>query len=102
VSLPDWLAPYPGTKPEGRMTSKAGKDSSTTFVFKTTDRAEKVLGHFAEQARKAGLEITSNSTLQGGGMLLAEDLAAGRTSKRQLVVTMSATGDVVLSVSESH
>ena len=86
VRLPGWLDAYPGTKPEGKL----------TFHFKTADSPKKVLDFYAAQVTKAGLEVTSNSTTAGAGMLLAED----RSKKRQVVVTVSATGDVVMSVSE--
>lgn len=96
ASLPDWLEPYPGTKPQGSLATKTGEGRSLTFHFKTGDSAKQVLDFYAAQVTNAGLEVTSNSTIPGGGMLLAED----RTKKRQVVVTVSATGDVVMSVAE--
>ena len=85
--LPDWLGAYPGTNPEG---------ASGKFNFRTSDSPKKVLDFYATQATKAGLEVTSNSTMPGAGMLLAEN----RATERQVVVTISATGDVVISVAE--
>ena len=96
ASLPAWLDPYPGTKPQGSLSSKTAEGTSLTFHFKTGDSAKQVLDFYAAQVTKAGLEVTSNSTMPGGGMLLAED----RAKKRQVVVTVSATGDVVMSVAE--
>jgi len=96
ASLPDWLPAYPGTTPQGTLSSKTDKGTSLTFNFRTSDSNKKVLDFYAAQVTKAGLEVTSNSITPGAGMLLAEDRAKGR----QVVVTVSATGDVVMSVAE--
>jgi len=96
AALPDWLPPYPGTSPQGTLSSKTDKGTSLTFNFRTRDSNKKVLDYFAAEVTKAGLEVTSNSVTPGAGMLLAEDRAKGR----QVVITVSATGDVSISVEE--
>ena len=100
AALPDWLAPYPGTTPKGNISATSTEGTSLTFYFKTSDAPKTVLDFYAAQATTAGLEVTSNSTIPGGGMLLAEDLSKNRPKTRQMVVTVGATGDVGISVSE--
>jgi hypothetical protein len=96
AELPDWLAPYPGSTPQANVSAKTKDSRSLTFHFKTSDEPKKVLDFYADQAAKAGLEVNSNSVIPGGGMLLAEK------GSRQLVVTVGATGDVSISVSEGN
>ena len=95
-TLPGWLEAYPGSQPKSTSSVRTAEGTSSTFNFKTGDSPKQVLDFYAAQVTKAGLEVTSNSTIPGAGMLLAED----RTKKRQVVVTVSATGDVVMSVAE--
>jgi hypothetical protein len=98
ASLPGWIEAYPGTTPQGTMSAKSDEGSSVTYSFKTGDGPQRVLDFYEDQVQRAGLEVSSKSTTIGGGMLLAED----RSTKRQVVVTMSASGDGVMSVTEGN
>lgn len=94
-SLPSWLPTYPGTTPVGNMTAETPTGKSTTFSFKTSDAPEKVLDFYKKELQSAGFELPTTVTQADGGMIMAQD-----GEKRQVVLTVSASGDSVLSVTE--
>lgn len=94
--LPSWVPVYPGTQPEGTLRAETSEGLSQTFTFKNPDTTEEVFDFYRERLPDEGLEITTQVTQQTGGMLVATDDANGR----QIVITMSATGDTVMNVTE--
>lgn len=95
-SLPSWLPAYPGTEPQSNMHVDTPEGVSDTFTFQTSDAAGDVLDFYADALEGAGLEVPTRVSQGAGGMLIAGDT----DQRRQVVVTVSDSGQVGMQVSE--
>jgi hypothetical protein len=87
AKLPDWVPSYPGSKPEGTLSTSSNGSEGGMAHFKTSDTGTKVLSYYQNALKSGGFKITS--TLSGdsgdskGGMISAEDSG----NRRSVTVT---------------
>ena len=79
-NLPAWVPAYPGSAPQGTLSSQTPDGNQSTYTFKTKDSADKVLDFYAKELANSGLKQTTRAAGAAyGGMLTAEDTSKGRT-----------------------
>jgi hypothetical protein len=88
-NAPAWAPVYPGSSPQGTMSSQSNDGKQNTFTFKTKDSASKVLAYYQEQLKAANFNIGLMSSADTGGMLQAEDQGKQRT----IVITAGTSGE---------
>jgi hypothetical protein len=86
-TLPAWLPVYPGSAPQGTMSTQTPSGSQNTYAFKTPDAPAKVLSYFQDQLKSAGFTVNLAASGDQGGLLQAED----PEQKRNVVVTAGAS-----------
>jgi hypothetical protein len=88
-SAPAWVPVYPGSSPQGTMSSKTSEGKQNTFTFKTKDGAGKVLSYYQDQLKSANFTVGVMSSSDAGGMLQASD----QNKERTIVITAGTSGD---------
>jgi hypothetical protein len=88
-NAPAWVPVYPGSSPQGTMSSQTNDGKQNTFSFKTKDSASKVLAYYQDQLKSADFAIGLMSSSDGAGMLQAED----KSKQRTIVVTAGTSSD---------
>jgi hypothetical protein len=88
-SAPAWVPVYPGSSPQGTMSSQSNDGKQNTFTFKTKDAAGKVLTYYQDQLKGSNFTIGLMSTSDAGGMLQAED----KSKQRTIVITAGTSSD---------
>jgi len=88
-SAPAWAPVYPGSTPQGTMSSQTADGKQNTFTFKTKDGASKVLSYYQDQLKGENFNIGLMSSSDSGGMLQAED----QSKQRNIVITAGTSGD---------
>jgi hypothetical protein len=88
--VPSWVPVYPGSKPQGTMSSTSTEGSQNTFTFKSTDAANKIITFYSDQLKAAGFVINMTTTTGEGGMVQATDDAKKHTIS--VIVGSSADG----------
>jgi hypothetical protein len=87
-NAPAWVPVYPGSTPQGTMSSQTNEGKQNTFTFKTNDGAGKVLSYYQDQLKSANFTIGVMSSSEAGGMLQAED----QNKERTIVITAGSSG----------
>jgi hypothetical protein len=88
-NAPSWVPVYPGSSPEGTMSTQSKEGNSNTFTFKTNDAASKVIAYYQDQLKSAGFTVNLVSSGDQGGMVQAEDSA----KKRTIIVTVGSSAE---------
>jgi hypothetical protein len=89
---PDWVPIYPGASPKNTYSASDGKEVSGTYVFTTSDAADKVMNWYDHELRTGGFKATTNTSISEGkvsGMVSAEDQGGNRT----VIVTVGGESD---------
>ncbi len=76
---PSWVPLYPGSAPQGTMSSSNAEGSQNTFTFKTKDPASKIITFYSDALKAAGFSINMTTNTDQGGMVQASDEAKKRT-----------------------
>jgi hypothetical protein len=76
--VPSWVPVYPGSSPQGTMSSTSPDGSQNTFTFKSKDPSAKIITYYSDQLKGAGFTINMTTTDQGG-MVQASDEAKKHT-----------------------
>jgi hypothetical protein len=87
--VPSWVPVYPGSSPEGTMSSASPEGSQNTFTFKSKDPATKVISYYSDQLKSAGFKIDMTTTTDQGGVVQATDEA----KKHTITVIVGTSGD---------
>jgi hypothetical protein len=82
-ATPAWLPVYPGSAPQGTMSTQTPDASQNTYTFKTKDSPAKVISYYQDQLKGAGFSVTLVSSSDQGGMIQAEDSG----QKRNVIIT---------------
>ena len=77
--VPSWVPVYPGSKPQGTMSSTSAEGSQNTFTFKSPDPSTKIIAFYSDQLKAAGFTINMTTTTDQGGMVQATDDAKKHT-----------------------
>src|SRR5204862_127189 len=88
-AAPAWLPVYPGSAPQGTLSTQTPDGSQNTYTFKTQDPAGKVISYFQDQLKGAGFEVTVVSLVDQGGLVQAED----SLKKRSVTVTAGSSSE---------
>jgi hypothetical protein len=88
-TLPSWVPVYPGSTPQGTMSSTSAEGTQNTYTFKTKDSAGKVITYYTDSLKTAGFKIAMTTTTDQGGMVQASDEA----SKRTVIMTVGSSSD---------
>jgi hypothetical protein len=89
AQMPAWMPVYPGSSPTGTFSAQTKDGSQSTFAFKTSDAAAKVMSYYQDQLKSGGFSINMATNTPQGGMVMAQD--SGKT--RSLMITASSSGD---------
>src|SRR5262249_27297497 len=57
-ATPAWLPVYPGSAPQGTLSTQSPDGSQNTYTFKTQDAPGKVITYFQDQLKGAGFAVT--------------------------------------------
>lgn len=71
--VPSWVPVYPGSSPQGTMSSTSAEGSQNTFTFKSPDPASKIIEFYSDKLKAAGYSIDMTTTTAQGGMVQASD-----------------------------
>lgn len=71
--VPSWVPVYPGSKPQGTMSSTSAEGSQNTFTFKSPDASSKIITFYSDQLKAGGFTINMTTTTDQGGMVQATD-----------------------------
>ncbi len=82
AKAPDWVPVYPGTSMSGTFSAQGPDGESSSFTFKSSDPASKVIAFYQEQLKSAGFTVTQMTTDQGG-------LITGETAEKKRTVTVT-------------
>lgn len=93
-NLPAWVPVYPGTVPEGTLSTDTPESRGGVYTAKTSDEMEDVLDYYADELEASGFTIESRTRMPEGGMLNAED-EGGRNVTLILGTTKGPTEIVV-------
>lgn len=88
-NAPSWVPVYPGSSPQGTMSSTNAEGSQNTFRFESKDPAPKVLTFYSDSLKAAGFSINMTTTTDQGGVLQASD----EGKKRTIIVTVGTSAD---------
>ncbi|HTB12573.1 MAG TPA: hypothetical protein VK752_13420 [Bryobacteraceae bacterium] len=88
--VPSWVPVYPGSSPQGTMSSTSQEGSQNTFTFKSADPATKIITYYSDQLKTAGFTINMTTTTDQGGMVQASD--EGKKHTISVIVGTSADG----------
>jgi len=88
-NAPSWVPVYPGSSPEGTMSSSTADGSQNVFTFKSKDSASKVISFYSDQLKTAGFTINMTTNTDQGGMVQASD----EGKKRTVIVTVGTSAD---------
>jgi hypothetical protein len=98
AKLPGWVPAYPGSDPKGALSASNAEGQSLSITFETKDSAQKVMDFYEREFKSGGFTISNRTALPDGGMLIAQD--AGQ--KRTAIITMDATGQVLIQTQEKN
>jgi hypothetical protein len=89
---PAWVPAYPGSSPQSTMSATETNRQTGTFVFVTSDAADKVMGFYVDALKSAGFtaSTTSNNT---NGKVSGMVNGADKGDKRSVIVIVSAEQD---------
>lgn len=88
-NAPSWVPVYPGSTPQGTMSTSSAEGSQNTFTFKSKDPASKIITFYSDQLKTAGFIINMTTNTPDGGMVQATD----DSKKRTIVVTVGTSAD---------
>jgi hypothetical protein len=88
-TLPAWVPVYPGSSPQGTLSSTTDQGNQSAFSFTTKDSAQTVLDYYEKELTAAGMHKTSRGWGGYGGLLSAEDASKNRT----LVLSIATTAE---------
>jgi hypothetical protein len=88
-ATPAWLPVYPGSAPQGTLSTQTPDGSQSTYAFKTGDAPAKVISYFQDQLKSAGFAVTLVSSGEQGGMVQGED----SVKKRHVLITAGASNE---------
>lgn len=88
-NAPSWVPVYPGSSPQGTMSSSSAEGSQNTFTFKSKDDAAKIIAYYSDQLKSAGFSINMTTNTGQGGMVQASD----EGKKRTIIVTVGTSAD---------
>jgi hypothetical protein len=88
-NAPAWAPVYPGSTPQGTVSSQTNDGKQYTFTFKTPDSASKVLTYYQDQLKSANFNIGLMSAADAGGMVQAED----QSKRRTIVITAGTSSE---------
>jgi hypothetical protein len=88
--VPSWVPVYPGSSPQGTMSSSNAEGSQNTFTFKSKDPASKIISYYTDQLKSAGFTISMTTTTEQGGLVQASD--DGKKHTINVMVGSSAEG----------
>jgi hypothetical protein len=79
AKLPSWIPAYPGSNPEGAITASGTDGEGGMFGFKTSDAPQKVLQFYQDKFKEMGMQATTVTTTEEGGMVNGGDDANHRS-----------------------
>lgn len=79
AELPDWVPDYPGSRPQGAISSKGGSGRGGLVHFQVSDSPERVIKYYRDELSGAGYKVTTPASGGDGGMVSGEDEASHRT-----------------------
>lgn len=88
-SAPSWVPVYPGSSPQGTMSSSNADGSQNVFTFKSKDSASKIITFYSDQLKAAGFTINMTTNTDQGGLVQASD----EGKKRTVIVTVGTSAD---------
>jgi hypothetical protein len=74
--LPSWVPVYPGSDGKAKFAfsgSAQGEGEAGSFVFTTTDDADRVKSFYADKAKEMGMKINLETTATDSQMIVAAD-----------------------------
>jgi hypothetical protein len=74
--LPSWVPVYPGSEGKAKFAfsgSAQGEGEAGSFVFTTTDDADRVKSFYADKAKEMGMKINLETTAADSQMIVAAD-----------------------------
>jgi hypothetical protein len=89
-TAPSWVPVYPGSSPQGTMSSTSAEGSQNTFTFKSKDPAAKIIGYYSDQLKAAGFAINMTTNTTEGGMVQATN--EGKKQTISVIVGSSSDG----------
>jgi hypothetical protein len=72
AALPGWLPAYPGTSPEGVMSSTTPEGRGGSATMKTGDSPAQVIAFYKKALEDAGMEVSTVDQAGRGGMVSGE------------------------------
>jgi hypothetical protein len=89
--VPPWVPAYPGTTPQGAITSDDYAGHWGAYTFTVGDNLQEILDFYTAELEKLDLEITSRTTTPKGALLTAQN----ENESRMMTVTASVVDDEV-------
>jgi hypothetical protein len=77
-ATPAWLPVYPGSAPQGTLSTQTPQGSQNTYVFKSQDPPGKVISYYQDQLKSAGFTVNLTGSSDQGGMVQATDSGKNR------------------------
>jgi hypothetical protein len=88
-NAPSWVPVYPGSAPEGTMSSSNADGAQNTFTFKSKDSATKIINYYSDALKTGGFSINLTTNTDQGGMVQATD----ESKKRTISVIVGTSGE---------
>ena len=89
-TAPSWVPIYPGSSPQGTMSSTSPDGTQNTFTFKSKDPAAKIIEYYSDQLKTAGFAINMTTNTAEGGMVQATN--EGKKQTISVIVGSSSDG----------
>ena len=77
--MPAWVPVYPGSAPQGTLSTQTPNGTQNTYAFKSQDAPAKVVAVFQEQLKGSGLTVNMVNSGEQGGVVQAQDADKNRT-----------------------
>jgi hypothetical protein len=87
--VPSWVPVYPGSKPQGTMSSTSADGSQNTITFESKDSPTKIVTFYSDQLKSAGFTINMTTIIDQGGTLVASD----EGKKHTITISVGSSGD---------
>jgi len=97
--LPSWIPVYPGSDGKAKFAfsgTAQGEGEAGSFVFTTTDDADRVKSFYADKAKEIGMKINLETTAADSQMIVAAD--EGDHQRSLSVIIGSRSGETTVNV----
>jgi len=102
VSLPSWLAEYPGAETQGAYSGADADSVSGGYTFQTEDSVQKVLDFYKDRLEGEGFKVTTSTFQQDGQVAGGSIVGEGSDGRETHIGAMRGDDRTAVTVTYKH